>query len=104
MSKENNGLNKSSESRSEEIQELSPKDEATRSMQMVYGQASASDPDSLTDDFEDDYPFHNDTLDEGDQFQEDSLVAEEGTPVDPAAPPTEIFHGTDLLNGYNGED
>ncbi|NOU96752.1 hypothetical protein GC093_26545 [Paenibacillus sp. LMG 31456] len=104
MSAENNELNKSNESRSEEIQELSPKDAATPLMDMVYGQASASDPDSLMDDFEDDYPFHNDTIEDEESFQEDNLVAEEGTPVDPAAPPTEIFHGTDLLNGYNGED
>jgi hypothetical protein len=33
-----------------------------------------------------------------------SPVAEEGTPVDPAAPPTDIVNGTDLLNGYDGED
>jgi hypothetical protein len=32
-----------------------------------------------------------------------SPVAEEGTPVDPAAPPTDIVNGTDLLNGYTGE-
>jgi hypothetical protein len=31
-------------------------------------------------------------------------VAEEGTPVDPVAPPTDIVNGTDLLNGYNGEE
>lgn len=104
MSMKNNELNKTNDSLSDEFQELSPKDAATPSMQMVYGQGAANDPDSLMDDFEDDYPFHNDTMDDGEALQEDPLVAEEGTPVDPAAPPTEIFHGTDLLNGYNGED
>ncbi|GGH12556.1 hypothetical protein [Paenibacillus segetis] len=28
----------------------------------------------------------------------------ENTPVDPAAPDSDIMHGIDLLNGYNGED
>ncbi|WFB60083.1 hypothetical protein [Paenibacillus sp. BR1-192] len=32
----------------------------------------------------------------------DAIAA--NSPVDPAAPPTEQMHGTDLLNGSNGED
>jgi hypothetical protein len=31
-------------------------------------------------------------------------VAKEGTPVDQVAPPTDIVNGTDLLNGYSGEE
>ncbi|GAB6991599.1 hypothetical protein [Paenibacillus pini] len=29
---------------------------------------------------------------------------QENSPVDPSAPPLEDMHGTDLINGFNGED
>lgn len=34
----------------------------------------------------------------------DADAIQPGTPVDPAAPPADVLHGTDLLNGSTGED
>lgn len=34
----------------------------------------------------------------------DADAIEKNSPVDPAAPPEIIMHGTDLINGYDGED
>jgi hypothetical protein len=104
MSTGNNDLNPFQEEPQKEDHQLSPKDAATASMEMVYGTAYSNNPDALSDDYEDDYPLDLGNSVEDWTSQEDSLIAEEGTPVDPAAPPTEIFHGTDLLNGYSGED
>ncbi|RUT30583.1 hypothetical protein EJP77_12205 [Paenibacillus zeisoli] len=34
----------------------------------------------------------------------DADAIQENSPVDPAAPPEIIMHGTDLINGYDGGD
>lgn len=34
----------------------------------------------------------------------DADALEENSPIDPAAPPEIIMHGTDLINGYDGGD
>jgi hypothetical protein len=84
--------------RAEAVQGLSPNDQASSAIDMVYGQ-------SLTSRSEDEVMNAESGIgmDEVSAL-EVSPVAEEGTPVDPVAPPTDIVNGTDLLNGYNGDD
>ena len=53
-----------------------------------------ADDDTMIDTYEDELPLED---------VPDADDIEENTPVDPAAPPLEIVHGTDLLNGSNGE-
>lgn len=68
---------------------LSPNDEATPALESAYAETDTR-------------PSRVDDVERTDVAP--TLEAEEGTPVDPAAPKDEIVHGTDLLNGYGKED
>ncbi|MBP1994905.1 hypothetical protein [Paenibacillus eucommiae] len=78
------------------------KDLTTSTIEMVYGEASLEETEDMRN-VDPELSANPDTLIVEEPDPEISPVAEEGTPVDPAAPPADIMPGTDLLNGYNGD-
>ncbi|MDF2961127.1 MAG: hypothetical protein K0S39_2862 [Paenibacillus sp.] len=102
MSIEKNSSNASGNN-SAESRPLSPKDAATRSMEMVYGQAALTDLEVMSDDNKVNSRLISGASEEGELNREAGPRAEGDTPVDPAAPPADIVNGTDLINGYNGD-
>ncbi len=90
---------------------LTPNDQAMPALQAVYGDESDSEDINVSrEDRKDGYhdankePSENSGTEDGEITDTDySPVAEEGTPVDPVAPPINVVNGIDLINGAGAE-
>ncbi|PZE20674.1 hypothetical protein [Paenibacillus xerothermodurans] len=87
----------------EGYQGLSPTDAITTTLDAVYGDTRYEDAERGGNRQADAAKARTNPAEGQAQAGVDELAMED-TPVDSAAPPTVIIHGTDVLNGYNGGD